>query len=284
MRAPRFVRVAACVAAWLVLPSVGTAQQRPLVTEDPETVGAGLVLIEAGLDYAREQFYPASGLQGNLLRLPVVGVSLGVSSIAEIQFDAAVYNRLSITDRFSAPLAHLVTATEDRTTGLDNVVVATKVRLLSEAEGRPAVGVRLATKLPAASRESGIGVDTTDFHVVGLVGKTVQSIRLVGNFGLGWLGDPLGGGQEQAWLYGVSLARAVAEGLEVVGEINGRANGSEGEVPVGTESGAMMRLGTRLTRGTARVDAGLLLGMTSRDPSIGFTVGVTYVFRGFSVP
>jgi hypothetical protein len=214
----------------------------------------------------------------------VLGVSVGVSSIAEIQVDAALFNRLSITDRFAAPLAHLVTATDDSSTGIDKVVVATKVRVLSEAPGRPAVGVRLATKLPAASRESGIGLDTTDFHITGLVGKTVQSIRLVGNFGIGWLGNPVGGGQEQAWLYGISLARAIAEGLEVVGEVNGRANGGEGEVPVGTESGAVMRLGTRFTRGPARVDGGLLLGMTSRDPSIGFTIGVTYVFRGFSVP
>jgi len=46
------------------------AQQRPLVTEDPEVVGAGLVLIEGGFDYSRDIVYPASGLQGNLLRLP----------------------------------------------------------------------------------------------------------------------------------------------------------------------------------------------------------------------
>jgi hypothetical protein len=44
-----------------------------------------------------------------------------------------------------------------------------------------------------------------------------------------------------------------------------------------------MRLGGRFTRGTVRLDAGLLLGMTSRDPSIGFTAGATWVFRGFTV-
>jgi len=46
----------------------------------------------------------------------------------------------------------------------------------------------------------------------------------------------------------------------------------------------MMRLGARYTRGTARIDAGVLLGMTSRDPSVGFTAGVTWVFKGFNVP
>ena len=30
------------------------AQQRPLVTEDPETIGSGLVLLEGGFDQQRE--------------------------------------------------------------------------------------------------------------------------------------------------------------------------------------------------------------------------------------
>jgi hypothetical protein len=256
------------------------AQQRPLVTEDPETIGAGLILLEGGLDYLREQIYPASGLEGNLFRAPVIGISLGVSSIAEIQIDGPLYNRLTITDRRDAPLAHLVTAT-----AVGDFVVATKVRLLSEAQGRPAIGVRFATKLPNANNESGLGLDTTDFHIVALAGKTIQSIRVVGNLGIGILDDPTQiGRQNEVWLYGVSLARAVAEGLEVVGEINGRADEGAGTPPPGTEGGAVMRLGGRYTRGTARVDAGLLLGMTSRDPKVGFTVGLTYVFEGFSVP
>ena len=81
------------------------AQQRPLVTEDPETIGSGLVLLEAGIDYGREIFFPVSGLTGNLLGLPALGLSLGVSSIAEIQIDGVVYNRLTVTNREDGPLA-----------------------------------------------------------------------------------------------------------------------------------------------------------------------------------
>ena len=35
-------------------------------TEDPETIGSGRILIEAGLDYNRDVYYPLSGLRGNL--------------------------------------------------------------------------------------------------------------------------------------------------------------------------------------------------------------------------
>jgi hypothetical protein len=76
----------ACLAVLFVAwPAV--AQQRPLVTEDPEPVGAGRILIESGLDYARDAEYPASGLQGHLLRVPLIGISVGISSIAELQID-----------------------------------------------------------------------------------------------------------------------------------------------------------------------------------------------------
>jgi hypothetical protein len=261
------------------------AQQRPLVTEDPETIGSGLVLLEAGVDLQREVFYPVSGLTGNLLRLPALGLSFGVGSIAEIQIDGALYDRLTVTDREPAPLSDLLDFTGDRTTSVEDIVIGTKIRLASETEGRPAVGLRFATKLPVASNENGLGLDTTDFFASLLIGKTVQSIRVVGNAGLGILSDPTQGHRQNDVLtYGLSLARAVHQGVEVVGEVNGHLDFRDGEPPPGTDTRGAMRLGGRFTTGTVRVDAGLIIGMTPRDPSVGFTAGLTWVFRGFTVP
>jgi hypothetical protein len=275
------------LAASLLAAAPAAAQQRPLVTEDPEVIGAGLVLLEGGFDYSRDILFPASGLQGNLLRAPTLGVSLGISSIAELQIDGGLYSRLSITRTGvgPAPLADQLDFTGSSTSAVEDIVIATKIRLLGETPSRPAFGLRFATKLPNASNESGLGLDTTDFHVQALVGKTVQSIRIVGNVGLGILGDPTrGDNQNDVLLYGLSVARAIREGMEVVGELNGRATTRSGTAPVGTESRATVRVGGRLTRGTVRLDAGLLLGLTSRDPGFGFTAGATWVFKGFTVP
>jgi hypothetical protein len=261
------------------------AQQRPLVTEDPETVGAGNVLIEGGVDVARDIFYPVSGLEGNLLRLPTLGVSFGLSSIAELQIDGGLYNRLSIKSSNPAPLSGMLDVSGDSTSDVEDIVVATKIRVWSETETRPAIGVRFATKLPNASNESGLGLDTTDFLATALFGKTVQSIRFVGNVGLGILGDPTRGDrQNDVLLYGASIARAVRQGLEIVGEVNGRANTRGDGAPPGTDSRATFRVGGRYTYGTVRVDAGLLLGTTSRDPDWGFTIGATWVFKAYTVP
>jgi hypothetical protein len=273
------------LAACLLAAAPAAAQQRPLVTEDPETIGAGLVLLEGGFDYGRDVFFPASGLQGNLLRAPVLGVSVGISSIAELQIDGGFYNRLSVTQRRIAPLSNQLNFTGNSTHDVEDIVLATKIRVLAETASHPAIGVRFATRLPNAGNESGLGLDTTDFHAQVLVGKTVQSIRFVGNVGLGILGDPTRGDNQNDVLdYGLSVARAIREGLEVVGEVNGRASTRGGTAPAGTESRGTLRLGGRLTRGTVRLDAGLLFGITSRDPGFGFTAGATWVFKGFTVP
>jgi hypothetical protein len=283
--APAVRRMVLAALALLFVASPALAQQRPLVTEDPETIGAGRVLVEGGLDYQHRITYPASGLTGNLWRVAAFGVSFGISSIAELQVDGGLRNRLTVTERVAAPLSDQLDFVGDTTGDIEDIVVATKVRFLSETPGRPGLAVRFATRLPNAGNESGLGLDTTDFLATLLIGKTVQSVRVVGNIGLGILGSPTrGDSQNDVLLYGLSVARAFTDRAEFVGEINGRAHTADGEPPIGTESRSMMRFGGRYTMGAGRVDGGVLIGMTTRDPSIGFTVGYTHVFSAFTVP
>jgi hypothetical protein len=273
-------------ASFCLLPRNSSAQQRPLVTEDPETIGAGRVLVEAGFDYARDAVYPASGLEGHLFRVPVIGVSVGISSIAEIQIDGGFYNHLSITSRDPlAPLAFMVTATGDSTSTVEDFAIGTKVRIVPEGMSRPSFGLRFATRLPNASNESGIGLDTTDFQASLLMAKTVESVRVVTNLGIGILGDPTRGDRQNDVLtYGISFARAITQAGEVVGEVNGRVNMRDVGVPPGTESRSVAKFGARYTAGALRGDAALFFGLTSRDPSFGVAAGFTYVFTAFQIP
>jgi outer membrane putative beta-barrel porin/alpha-amylase len=278
----RYSRLAAIL---LLLPSLSFAQQRPLVTEDPETIGAGRVLVEAGFDYGRGIFYPASGLEGHLLRAPLVGVSVGVSSIAEVQIDGGFFNRLSITQRRPAPLSDMLTATGDTTSDVDDLTIGMKIRVAAETAARPAFGIRFATKLPNASNESGLGLDTTDFFTSLVGAKTVQSIRVVGNIGVGILGDPTRGDrQNDVVTYGFSLARAITQPAEVVAEVNGQIDTRQGAPPPGTGSRGQVRVGARYTIGGWRADAAVLVGVTTSDPSVGFAAGFTYVFNAFTIP
>lgn len=270
----------------VVFGSAGSAwaQSRPLVTEDPETVGPGQILFEAGLDYNREAQFPVAGLKGNLWRVGTFGLSFGVSSIAEIQIDGGIRNSLAIREQFVAPLSHMLTIDGDSTSDVEDFVIGTKVRFLSEGVRRPAMAIRFATRLPNAGNESGLGLDTTDFAFGLALAKTVQSIRVASNLGFAILGDPVRGDrQNDVFTYGISIARAVKTGLEVVAEVNGRANTRDGEPIAGLESRSVMRVGSRFTRGPVRIDGAFLFGIAEKDPTWGFSTGLTWVFNAFTV-
>ena len=275
-----FILVLGLAAAQPVL-----AQQRPLKTEDPETVGSGRALIEAGLDYNRDVFLPVSGLRGNHLTMPAFGLSLGVSSIAEIQIDWGIYQQLSITDQVAgAPLAPMLLLDGDSTDDFGDIHIGAKVRLVSETAHRPAIGSWFSTRLPNAGNESGLGKDVQDFSSALTIGKTVQSVRVVANIGVLMIGRPTEAvAQDDLLIYGLSVARAVSANAELVGEFVGRANFANIVTP-GAEDRGLLRFGARYTKSGVRLDGGILLGLTSYDPSIGFTGGLTWAFNAFKVP
>ena len=167
------------------------------------------------------------------MRMGTFGVSVGVSSIAEIQVDGGVRNKLTIAVRVTGTaLRRIEASTGDTTIDVEDLVVGTKVRLVGEGQNRPSIALRFATRLPNASNESGLGLDTIDFHFGMAIAKTVRSVRLVGNFGFGILPDPQRGDrQNDVVAFGGSVARAVGSGVELVGELNGRMSLRNGDIP-----------------------------------------------------
>jgi hypothetical protein len=267
----------------VVRPAAG--QQRPLDTQDPQPIGSGRVVVESGVTYAHDEFYPLSGLQGNLWQLPVLGFVVGLSPIADFQLTGGPYNRLDITDRRPAPLAGLVAAPGQTTHAVEDIVIGTKIRLAPETAQRPGVGFRFSVRLPNAKHESGMGQDTTDLSTSLLIGKTIASVRVVGNAGFTIMSEPLDAAkQNDVITYGVSVAHALLPKAQIVGEVNGRWSTRHGTAPVGTESRGIVKVGGRYALGSIRLDAAVLFGETSIDPSVGVMAGFTYVFRAFSPP
>ena len=278
-------RVAPFLCAWLAFGRPAAAQQRPLVSQDPEPIGAGRVLIEGGMDATHHEFYPLSGLQGNRIAVPTIGISVGLSAIVEFQLIGGPFQQLSITERRPAPLASLVTATGATTHAVKDIEIGAKIRLVAEGAQRPAFAFRFSTRLPNAKHESGLGQDTTDFSASLLAAKTVQSIRVVANTGFTIMSEPLDPAKQNDVLtYGASIARALTDRTEVVGELAGRWSTRNGVAPLGTESRARLTVGGRYTRGAVRFDGGVFVGLTAVDPTVGLTVGVTYVFSAFTLP
>ena len=275
-------RVSMSAVLCFAIASTAYAQSRPLATEDPETVPAGFVLLEGGFDFLSAAKFPASGLKGDLFRIGTFGLSIGVSSTVELQVDGGLRRGLSISSFDpTAPLASRFVGDGDKTSGWDDLVIGAKIRFVTEAPGRPAFALRFATKLPNAGTSTGLGTSTTDFQIGLATAKTINSTRLAANLGLGIMAEPSEAATQNHLLtYGLSVARAVATGAELVGEVNGRVDSGE-EAGPGTESRGVLRLGGRFTRGPVRLDGGFIIGITDADPSWGLTAGFTWVFKAF---
>jgi hypothetical protein len=273
-----------CALAWLSAPVAGAAQQRPLQTQDPEPIGAGQVLVGVGFDHGTDVLFPASGLKGSLTRIPVIGLTFGISPIAEIELTGGPYQRLGITNRYFAPLAGEVTATGGSTHSVVDMSIGAKVRLLGETATRPSVAFLFSTSLPNAKHPSGLGLNTTNFFTGFAVAKTLAGVRVAGNIGLGILPSPVDGqSQNDVLTYGLSLTRRVGRRVEVLGELAGRSSTSRGEPPPGTGSRRSVLVGARYLRGAMRLDGGLTIGMTEMDATVGVTAGVSWMFKAWSL-
>src|SRR5215471_18590274 len=79
--------------------SIAYGQQRPLITEDVDIITPGTIRIEAGIDFMQSAKFPVSGLNGDLTRVGVVGVNIGMGPNVEFQIEGVVQNYLSINSR-----------------------------------------------------------------------------------------------------------------------------------------------------------------------------------------
>ena len=221
----------ACLGSVLLFATPVAAQQRPLVTEDPEPIGAGRLLIEGGVDFAADQQYPVSGLRGDLWRIPTLGLSIGISQIAELQIDGGLYNHLSIDSRNpNAPLAYMLQVDGDSTSDIQDLVIGTKIRSCPNA---PTVRrSRSASRRSCRMRATRAAWDSTPPISSRRCSARRPSSRYASSetSGLGILADPTEGNRQNDVLtYGFSLARALTDRAEVVGEVNGRASLRSGE-------------------------------------------------------
>ncbi|HEX5706897.1 MAG TPA: hypothetical protein VFX96_06360, partial [Pyrinomonadaceae bacterium] len=92
----RFFRIVFAFALALAAATGARAQQRPLLTEDVDVLEPGALRIEAGLDFLQDAKFPASGLTGDLTRIGVIGVHIGLSPNVEFSIEGVAQNFLSI--------------------------------------------------------------------------------------------------------------------------------------------------------------------------------------------
>jgi hypothetical protein len=256
-----------------------SAQPRPVPIEAVKGPGAGNITLQTSVDYTRDARFPLSGLEGNLWRVALFRMDVGLSSIADFEMSGGLRDHLQILSKTPAVLSGRLRLTNPASTGaFDDFIVGTKIRLLGERSAMPGVAFRVATRLPNAKHPSGLGQNTTDFYTSLLVGQSVSATHITGNIGVGVLGDPLVGNRHVgSLLYGVELSRQVVHATLIAG-IDGRT----GPMQPGLEPRAISRAGAVWTRGPTRVELDGTLGLTTRDGDVGVALTAGFTFHAFA--
>ncbi|MEK7254339.1 MAG: hypothetical protein AAB316_06325, partial [Bacteroidota bacterium] len=121
--------------AMMLISLPALAQQRPLVTEDVETVKPGSVRFEFGFDFLQDKNFTLSGLNGDPTRFGVISATFGLAPNIEFESGGVIQNFLSINRQFrpSAVPLQLSQATNS-THDTGDFYLATKIKLRHETK------------------------------------------------------------------------------------------------------------------------------------------------------
>jgi hypothetical protein len=264
----------------LVLCSAARAQQRPLLTEDVDVLEPGSLRVQVGIDFMQDAKFPASGLTGDLTRVGVIGVHVGLSPNVEFSIEGVAQNFLSINTRGSSAFPLEIAPGANSTNDTGDFRLATKIKLRNETRRGPSMGFKFGVELPNSNEARGIGLNNTNAFGVILMGKKFGRdgrLNTFGNLGLGIYTAPTRlFTQNDMLLYGLGGIFRVNKTVNLAAEVNGRANTRGGAAPLGTESLGEFRFGLQVKAAGLRFDAAGIKGLTEFSPRSGVTIGVTY--------
>ncbi|HWS54873.1 MAG TPA: hypothetical protein VN228_12130 [Pyrinomonadaceae bacterium] len=256
------------------------AQQRPLITEDVDIIPPGSIRVEAGIDFLQDAKFPVSGLTGDLTRIGVIGINVGLSPNVEFQIEGVAQNFLSVNTAAPNPAVPPSLAPGNSTNDTGDFRLSTKIKIRRETRRGPAVGFQFGVDLPNSNETRGIGLNQTNAFGLILLGKKFGHegrLNTFGNLGIGILTAPTQAfTQNDVLLYGLAGIFRVNRQVNLAAEVNGRASTRSGSAPLGTESQGEFRLGVQVKAAGLRFDAAGIKGLTDFSPRSGVTFGVTY--------
>lgn len=246
----------------LLLPLRGEAVTlQPLGVEDAVTLPSGKGEFRMGIAYKDDSplLFQRDGTDRTQLSVPELSLKAGFGKRVELQ---AKYELLYVNEEST-----------DSSFGTGDLVLGAKIALLQEGLTWPAIGLRIAAKLPNASNNSGRGTNETDLFIDLLATRNFPGFSLYGNLGIAILGDPRGN-QDDKLSYALGVAYPLAaQGLVLLASIEGMDLGPDSL----NDRGAILG-GLQYHIGQAIFDVGLTTGFRSNSEKWGLRAGLSTPF------
>jgi outer membrane putative beta-barrel porin/alpha-amylase len=228
---------------------------RPDVSNSTSTVGPGVFQLETGVEYARTRAAAAADERRLALQMTV---RAGLTDRLEVRLEGE-------------PLVAL--RGEDSDTGLGDLTVALKYRVLDAIDGAPALGILPFVTLPVA--DAPIGSERPDFGVVFLADFALPwELALGVNAALVGLGQSRPRGFLFQGLVSAALSREVVKSLSAFVELfYASPEEREGRHMVGADAGVVWTV----SRDVA-VDAAIATSLKGPAPDYALRTGVSVRF------
>jgi hypothetical protein len=251
------------VCLWL-LPLTLRGQTRPLLTEEATTAGAGSVVLEAGVDFIRDEPNFLTGLARDRWDAPVLRVVYAPAG--NVELDLEWVGR--VIARGDPDFGNV---SDD-----GDVTLRAKVRFWEPRPGRPTLAARFGVTLPETSFGTGLGPNTLRMSAQALLSQSWAGFSVHLNAGLAIHDEPLRPHEQRDFLaWGVAASLGLGARASLVAEAAGRS----GDGMPGAEERAELRAGVRYGTGRLRWDAALRRGLAEADGSWGFTAGLAWAVR-----
>jgi hypothetical protein len=147
--------------------------------------------------------------------------------------------------------------------------------VLPENRLRPALGLRIETKLPNTNQDRGIGTNTTDITMSALATKQYGRALVFADVGIGILtASRQLNDQNDVLVYGLGFMWKINQRFQHAEKST--ASSSRQQIPLGTEDRSAARLGAVWTLSRLAFEALAVHGITEREGDFGLIVGISW--------
>ena len=249
------------LAACLVAGGAWAGMAPPIHAVAPASLPAGAVELRCGFDYSYDEqsMFQTAVAKKELYRLPDLTLTVGMSDRVELVFNF--------------PWLWLKQDGASTKTGPGDLKITGIYNLVKETDSAPACSLILATKLPDANYDKGLGTDRTDFWAGGAFSKTVGRLYLLANASLGLLDKPTGEtDQDDVFVYDVGAIYSITHDLSAGCGLDGIYNSRFGNDRIVVRGGIALKTDF----GTFDLSAGTGLNRYSGDLHV--TTGFSTAF------
>jgi len=232
-------------------PGAQPTPQRPTLSHNTQTTALGTYELEAGVEIDPQDFIDTPML-----------MKYGVTDRTEFVFGGSPLRRID----------------SPKETGLGDVVLGARHRIVDETAADPAIAVATLIKLPIADRDKGLGSGETDVRFSIAAQKQIDQVNAVGYYALGLLGAPNSDGLDLEHDLALAASTPIDQNLDAFAELGGVF------IPEYDYESVFLTTGGAFTLGPASVfDVGVRVGLTPNAPDFIIFFGVTHNFGASTV-